>query len=164
MVWPVLATLLSLLVAPYLLAATAEAAALAYLRALEAPALARAPLLPPQGPVVVAAAEALHRAAEAVLLPLLGLGRGRGRRPGRPAHARAALLALRRHAVLRGVARVKKWIYLAYLVLRLGLACLGWAAAAGRRLHDALRDERFLVGMELQNRGEGAGVVVEGAR
>lgn len=50
------------------------------------------------------------------------------------------------------MARLKRGGYLAFLVLQLVLAGARWLGRAARRLHDAIRDERFLVGVELQNR------------
>lgn len=132
MVWPTLSTLLTLLAVPYLATTTCEAAAWAYLRALGAHAHAHA-----------------HGGGglETLLLPLLP-------RWG-PGRVRAAQVALRRHAVLRAVARLKRGGYLAFVVLQLLLAGARWLGRAARRLHDALRDERYLVGVELQNREPG---------
>ena len=57
-----------------------------------------------------------------------------------------------RRRMERAVARLKRGGYLAFLVLQLVLAGARWLGRAARRLHDAIRDERFLVGVELQNR------------
>lgn len=129
-VWPVCIALSTAIITPYLLSATVEAVVISYLVALDL----RAPPPPRGGP----------------LAPLLDLLNGPYRRH-RQGNA-TVLLGMRRHEVLRGVARLKQSAHLAFILLRLLLAGLRWLRRAAKRLHDTLRDERYLVGVELQDR------------
>jgi hypothetical protein len=156
---PLIISLLLLLAVPFLLTTTLEALAAAAIRVAEA-------RLPPPPPARFPLPLSLRLLPALDTLSLAGGGVGGPTSTASAAASasarRLAAFSRRRHLVLRAVAGAKKWGYLACLCLRLLLAAAAWLRRAARRLHDALRDERYLVGMELQNRQQQEGGMVVG--